>query len=501
MPVSHANGYDYIIVGAGTAGCVLAERLSADNRVRVLVLEAGSRELPDNVMDPPAWPALVRSGLDWGDVTAVQRATGRSAPVARGRGLGGSSSINAMVFARGHRDSFASWPAGWHFDDLLPYFKRSETVPNGDPALRGTNGPLVVAPADPPNPVLAACLCAAIQCGYGHAVDVSGGLETGFGFADLNIVRGRRQSAADAYLVPALKRRNVDLCTDVTVERLCISGGRCRGVEYTVGSGAPRCVMGGEVILAAGAIGSPQLLMTSGIGPQAHLREVGVDVVLDLPGVGGNLHDHPLTPVVYRSARPVPPGRNNHGELVGLIRSRGGCGAPDIQVFGVDSADVPGLGGSSGYVLAVSVLQPRSRGAVRLSGPTMGFAPIVDPNYFGDDVDMKTMIEGLRIAREIGSAPALSAWRDAEIAPGPSVTDEEQLREFVRDTFASYFHPVGTCAMGGKPDSVVDSRLRVHGIDGLRVVDAAVMPSIPSNNTVATVYAIAERAADLIRSE
>jgi choline dehydrogenase len=471
----------------------------------VLLLEAGSATPPHASISPPVWPTLLQGEATWGDITAVQAATGTAVPFFRGRVIGGSSTINAMVFARGHRASYAAWAdngaTGWGFEDLLPYFKRSEKAFDRDPALRGTTGPMMVAPAAPPNAVLVACLCAAIQRGYSRAADISGGLEEGFGFTDLNIVDGQRQSAADGYLIPAMHRPNLDIASASMVDRLRIEDGRCTGVEYTTGNGdAITAAVAGEVILTAGAIGSAQLLMVSGVGPQAHLRAKGVDVVLHLPGVGSNLHDHPLTPLVYRAARSVPPGQHNHGELLGLIRSQRAEAAPDIQIFGVDSADIPGLGGAvDGYVLGVSVLQPFSRGTVRLTGPTMHTAPAIDPNYFGDDRDMQTMIEGLQLAREIGTAPALDAWRAEEVTPGPGVADDEALRRYVQGAFASYFHPVGTCAMGNTPDSVVDSELRVYGINGLRIVDASVMPSIPSNNTVATVYAIAERGADLIR--
>jgi choline dehydrogenase len=382
---------------------------------------------------------------------------------------------------------------------LLPYFKRSETARYRDPSLRGDSGPMVVAAADPPNPVLVACLCAAVQLGYPHAKDVSGGLEVGFGFTDLNIVDGKRQSAADAYLLPALARPNLTFQADATIRRLRIRESHCTGIEYTTGDGRQVTASAGEVIVCGGAIGSPHLLLASGIGPPSHLRSVGVDVTLDLPGVGSNLHDHPIAPLVYRAARPVPAGRHNHGELIGLIRHQATGGPPDIQIFGVDSADVPGLGGAGGYVLAVSALQPLSRGSVKLAGPSIQTPPVIDPNYLGDDRDMRTMIDGLRIARAIGSGKALDAWRAEEFAPGSDAIDDEALRGYVQHTVSSYFHPVGTCAMGTAPESVVDNQLRVHGIDNLRVIDASVMPSIPSNNTAATVYAIAERGADLVR--
>jgi choline dehydrogenase len=501
-----SNSFDFVVVGAGAAGCVIASRLSEEPSASVLLIEAGSATVPTVSAVPQLWPTMIGTSVDWGDSTTVQAATGSSVRLARGRGIGGSSTTNGMMFVRGHRASYATWEnvgaKSWGYDDLLPYFKRSETAVGGDPAVRGDSGPMRIAEVDPLNPVTAAGLDAAVQCGYRRATDISGGLETGFGPIFLNIADRKRVSAADAHLLPALNRPNLEFVADATVHRLRIENGRCTGVEYSTADGTSISVAcSDEVVLAAGTIGSAQLLMLSGVGPQAHLRDVGVGVTLDLPGVGANFHDHVVALVVYRSARPIPPSRSAHGEVIGLIQTEYAGDGPDAQLLFVDSTGIglPGDDGSVvGYVILASVMLPFSRGSVRLSGPDAGGRPLVDPNYFGDERDLWTLVAALRVARQIGGASAYDPWRAAEAAPGPAAEDDEALRNFAKAAYRSYHHPVGTCAMGDTDMSVVDSELRVHGVTGLRVADGSVMPSIPSANTAATVYAIAERAAELI---
>jgi len=501
------RGYEYVVVGAGAAGCVLAARLSEDG-ARVLLLEAGGARVLESMAIPPAWPSLMGSTADWADQTVPQQGTGTCVAWPRGRGLGGSSSINAMNFVRGHRASYDAWVTagakGWGFDDLLPSFKRSEHTEGRDPELRGVGGPLTPGPAVQRHPIAEAGLEAAMQAGYPIARDISGGLEEGFGWCDLSIVDGRRQSAADAYLAPILSRPNLDVVTDALVDRVLMDGARCRGVEYHVGAATLVAECTGEVVLAAGTVGTPQLLMLSGIGPADHLEGLGIEVVANLPGVGANLHDHPVCGVVYQSAQPVPHGTNNHGEVQGLLSTGIAGHGPDVQIMFVDvplRADaLPGPDIEDGYAIMVSLMSPFSRGSLRLASKTPGAPPVIDPAYYTDQRDLDIVIAGLHIAREIGAAPALAPWCGSEALPGPEVRGTENLRSYVRTNVRSYSHYAGTCAIGIDELSVVDISLQVHGISNLRVADASVMPSPISANTNATVYAIAERAAELVRS-
>jgi choline dehydrogenase len=424
--------------------------------------------------------------------------------VGGGQVLGGSSSINGMTFLRGHRSGYDEWlasgAAGWGYEDLLPFFKRSESADSGDRAYRGGHGPMRVARAQQANPLSYAFLDAAVGVGYRRTDDLNGQDQEGICWTDLNIVGGSRQSAADGYLRPVLDRANLTVVTSALVQRLVVADGRCAGVEYSAGGELRQVHPQRETILCAGSIGSAQLLLLSGIGPAEHLCAVGIDPVADLPGVGANLHDHPLAGVVYAAAQPVPPAQNNHGEMYAAVRTAPDLAAPDIQLFLIDVPFHPPWmpGPAAGYTIAFTTLHPRSGGSVRLADSDPATAPLIDPSYFGDNRDMTAMLTALRVAREIGASPAFDDWRAEEALPGPDVHDETELQDYLRRDTDPYYHAVCTCRIGTDPAAVVDPQLRVRDVDGLRVADASVMPTIPGANTHAAVLAIAERAATLI---
>ena len=523
-PRAEHETVDYIVVGGGSAGCVLAARLTEDPDVGVLLLEAGPPDQEPMIKVPAAFAGLFRSPLDWTYEIEPQERVGGSTFWPRGRTLGGSSSINLMIYARGVAADYDGWAAagctGWDFAGVLPYFVRAEHNSRLGAPLHGTDGPLYVEDRRYTHELSQAWVDAAVDAGLPRLDDLTGQLPMGVGSNQVTCRDGRRWSAADAYLRPALDRPNLTVRTGTQATRVLFDGLRATGVAYRQDGVDWAVTAEAEVLICGGSVNSPQLLLLSGVGPADRLREHGIDDVVDLPGVGENLHDHPFVPLVWTTRRTTDlrdlatpenmalwqrdgsgPFTSNGGEVGGFVATDG-SGLPNVQLVAGPTAFIdhgftrPPMPAFTGLV---GVVAPRSRGRLMLRSADPLAPPRIDPAYYADPADLAAMTAGLRVQLEIAGHAPLAGFLKDPYLPDRVDPDDDALVEHVRRWNQTEYHPVGTCAMGVHSHAVVDLELRVRGTEGLRVVDASVMPIIPRANTNAPTIMVAEKAADLIR--